>query len=62
MKRTQTVLQVVRGLAREDELAALAAALLMVRKRAQGAAEQPLAVAPCWERRSPAYRAPGSWR
>ncbi|WP_210594147.1 acyl-CoA carboxylase epsilon subunit [Streptomyces sp. GESEQ-35] len=62
MKRVETVLRVERGLACEDELAALTAALLMMRGRAQEEAERLPAVAPCWEARPTVYRAPGSWR
>jgi hypothetical protein len=62
MKTVETVLRVERGLVCDDELAALTAALLLVRGRAQEGAEQVPAVVPRWETRPTAYRAPGSWR
>jgi hypothetical protein len=62
MERAQAAVRVERGQVREDELAALAAALLMVRTRARKAAGRPPAAAPRWWRRPEGYRAPGSWR
>jgi hypothetical protein len=62
MERAEALLRVERGHASEEELAALAAVLVALRRSGRGVDEEPVAVPAAWWDQPAGYAAPGSWR